>query len=341
MKHASFRWMVLLVGVLAMTQAGCRPSSPKWSEDYAGEMKKAAAEGSLVLVLVDGPGWNAPSDELHRGVLRAPEFIDFVKENHLRLVEAVIPNPRGKGVKQDEANRLQEIIVKSGVHGYPTLALFDSAGYAFVSFSSTDLKQVISTLRSGVEQQNKFAETMAEAETLQGDERVQKLMSARELLPEERRDAYPGLIDTIIKNDPEDKTGFQKRIADAQQFQEQMTLFNKQLAEQLGDVSKLKPQESLKMWRESVLELLKKDVWAPMVRQFIYQSIVVSYFRENKPKEALPYLLKAADAYPESPQSEIMRREYDRLTAELEKESAEREVPARSAESPAEQPDVQ
>ena len=338
MKHAFFRWMALLAGALAMTQTGCKPASPKWSEDYAGEMKKAAAEGSLVLVLVDGPGWNAPSDELHRGVLKAPEFIDFVKEHRLRLVEAVIPNPRGKGVKPDVANRLQEIIVKSGVRRYPTLALADSTGYPFVSFSSTDLKQVISTLRSGVEQRKKFAAKMAEAASWQGDERVQRLMSARELLPEDRRDAYPGLIDAIIKSDPQDKTGFQKRIADAQQFQEQMTLFNKQLAEQLGDVSKLKPQESMKMWRESVLELLKEDTWAPMVRQFIYQSIVVSYFQENKPKEALPYLLKAADAYPESPQSEIMRREYERLTAELEKGNAETKTPAESTESSVEPP---
>ncbi len=328
-----------LVLVLTVVLVGCGPDGPKWSEDYAGELKKATEDHGLVLVLLDGPGWNKPSNELHRNVLKTPEFTDFVKKNQLHLVEVVIPDPRGKGVKPAEADRLQEIIMRYNVRAYPTLALADGTGFPFVSFSSTDPKQVVSTLNRAVQKQKDFSAKMEEAETAQGDKRLELLMQAREMLPEERRDAYPGLIDTIIKNDPEDKSGFQKRIAETKQIQEQSKLFNEKLAEKLGDVAKLSRGEAVQRLRAEILELLKDDSWLPVIRQYFYQVMVVSYLQENKLKEALPYLQQAADANPQSPEAEILRREYKRLSAEAaKKEQASKEdTSAPAKERPAAQ----
>lgn len=317
--HMKYAICELLALVLTTVFVGCGPDGPKWSEDYAGELKKAAEDHGLMLVLLDGPGWNKPSDELHRNVLKKPEFTDLVKKNQLRLVEVVIPDPRGKGVKPAEADRLQEIVMRYHVHAYPTLALADGTGFPFVSFSSTDLKQVVSTLNQAVQKQKDFSAKMAEAETAQGGKRLELLMQAREVLPEERRDAYPRLIDTIIKNDPEDKAGFRKRIAETKQIQEQSKLFNEKLTEKLGDVAKLSREEAVQRLRAGVLELLKDDSWPPVIRQYFYQVMVVSYLQENKLKEALPYLQQAVDANPQSPEAEILRREYKRLSAESAK----------------------
>ncbi len=319
MAHKKDRWAWVLV--LAAVLTGCERKA-EWSEDYAGVMMEIAVQNNLALVLIDGPGWNKPSEQLRRTLFSTAEFNHFVRQNNLRLIEAAIPNPRGKGVSPKRADELEKVIVQYGVEELPTVALSDSAGFAYAVAKGADSEKVMKTLREGLKFRKEFADQLAKADKEQGYERAQLLMHAREMLPTNWQDKYPGLNDAIIKSDPEDKTGLQQLLNNRRMVREQVEEVEKETSKRLGDLKGVTRLEALHRLRDVMIQLSGEKTWLPEVQCYIYKVTAACFLRERRISEGITYLQKAEEIYPDSPEVETLRREIERwekAMRELEK----------------------
>ncbi len=310
MKHSVYTWVT--IAALALAVAGCERKS-EWSVDYDGTMKEVAAQDGLALVLVDGPGWNAPSVQLSRNLLKSQEFREFVRENRIRLIEVAIPDPRGRGVSPKRAEELDKVVLRYDVHGLPHLALSDSAGFSYAVVNETNAREGMRVLREGMEFRRAFETKLTAAKAAQGDERVGLLMQAREMLPENWRTKYPGLDDAIIESDPEDKTGLKGMRDRRQLFRDQLEELNKEADKRMGDLKGVPQPEALQRLSTALIQLSREKTWLPEVQYRIFKTIAICFLSEKRIGEAQIWLQKAVDADPESPDAENLRKEIVRL----------------------------
>ncbi len=320
MKKSTGRWLALAAVALASVQMSCGPGEVKWSLDYKQEMKQVAAEKSMALILVDGPGWNKPSDNLRKNLLQSEEFAQFVQSNRLHTVEAIVSDPSKRGVTPAVAEILQSLFQNYNVQGFPTLVLTDETGFAFGTVEGDDAGKVMQVLRDGIELRNHFVTKLKEARAAQGEQRSILLMQARELLPEGKRDAYPGLNEEIMANDPRDVTGLHKVLARRDLLKNQFKLLNTRMVEYVGDITKLKPQEVAVRLREVIKKLLEEEQWLPEVRQYMCGALMTSYLHEKDMPEALHWGKEAIAAAPNSDRATALKSSVERIQAELAKE---------------------
>ncbi len=327
MNKSTSRWLAAAAVALAIVQVSCGPKEVKWSLDYKQEMKQVAAEKSMALILVDGPGWNKPSDNLRKNLLQSKDFAQFVQSNKLHTVEAIVSDPSKRGVTPAVADILQSFFQNYSVQGLPTLVLTDETGYAFCTVEGDDAEKVMRVLRDGVRLRNLFVTKLKEARDAQGEQRGILLMQARELLPEKTRDAYPGLNEEILTNDSRDVTGLHKILARRDLHKSQLKLVNTKVAEHVGDATKLKPQEVATRLREVIKKLLEDDQWLPEVRQYMCEVLMTSYLYEQNMPEVLHWGKEAVAAAPDSDRAAALKTSIERIQEELAKK-APTEVPA-------------
>lgn len=311
-KHMS-GWTTILALMLSAVQVSCGPAEVRWSLDYNQVMKQIAAEHGMALLLIDGPDWNKPSKELRQNLLQTKEFAQFVQDNNIYTVEAVISDPTKRGVTPAVAEILQGIFMRYGVQSIPALVLIDETGLPFCKIEGGDADKAVQTLRKTVNLRYTFINKLREARSSQGEQRAILLMQARNLLPQNLRDVYPKLNEEILANDPRDATGLKRIIARRDLLRSQFTSVNSKAKEYIGDPAKLQPKDAASRLRDAINKLLADEQWLPEVRQYMYEVLMTSYLAEGNVSEAINYLKEAIDAAPDTDQANALRKRLEAM----------------------------
>lgn len=307
-------------GVCIVSQAF---AADGWGTDFNAGLATAAAEGRTMLVEFTGSDWCPPCMQLRGKILPTQAFKDFAEQNKLVLVELDFPRAQGKVTPEEEAVR-NELAEKYRVEGFPTMLVTDGKGvpYAKVVGSAMNADAYIDRLRTALEIKAAFEAKLAAAAELTGVESAKAKVEALNLLDEETRLLHTELIADILKNDPEDLTGYRKATAEKELFEKQIGELSRIVEESLSSASSAQGEEAAMKGfiasRQKLLEMAERDDLLPRVRLICYGVVVETYLEEKDIPHALEYVDKAIAAAPDSEEAKELqdaRKQIEQLSA--------------------------
>ncbi|HVJ45103.1 MAG TPA: thioredoxin family protein [Luteolibacter sp.] len=204
-----------------------------WTTDYEAAKKEAASSKKSLLIDFTGSDWCGWCIKLNDEVFKHDTFKNGVKDKFV-LLELDFPNDKSK---QTEAVQKQnaELSKKYGIEGFPTILLTDEEGRPFAStgYEAGGPAEYVKHLDGLLEKRKTRDEGFAAASKLEGPAKAKALVGVLESM--ELSDGtvagfYGSTIDDIKKSDPEDSSGFAKKMAE----KERMSKFDAELNE-LGE----------------------------------------------------------------------------------------------------------
>jgi thioredoxin-related protein len=105
-------------GAAAAAKAG-------WFTSYELAQKEAQAKNRLLLMDFTGSDWCGWCIALDKEVFSKPEFKDYANKN---LVLLELDFPRRKQMPPETVRQNEQLLMKYGIQGFPTVVVFDSAG---------------------------------------------------------------------------------------------------------------------------------------------------------------------------------------------------------------------
>lgn len=179
-----------------------------WMHDFEAAKKKAAAEKKDLLVDFTGSDWCGWCIKLNEEVFQHDPFKKGIADNYI-LVE--LDYPRDKS-KMDEATIAQneKLQTSYSVQGFPTILLMDAEGrpYAQTGYQKGGPEAYVKHLADLQESKKDRDEALAAAEKAEGVEKAKALFAVLQSIPAGQEAHYGSITEEIIKNDPEDVTGF-------------------------------------------------------------------------------------------------------------------------------------
>ena len=151
-------------------------------------------------------------------------------------------------------------------------------------------------LEAAGETRRKLKEAVAAALPLKGKEKLEQLVKALNVLPEDLQPFQKELIAEIAVLDPEDKYGFAKKSEKAAAMEKQRLMWEQFCQKYSGRLS----AEELRAAREEALNMLEKKDMLPPIRLKIAKYISDGYALERNFPKVLEYLEIARKADPES-----------------------------------------
>ena len=100
-------------------------AKPGWFTSYELAQKEAQAKNRLLLMDFTGSDWCGWCIALDKEVFSKPEFKDYANKN---LVLLELDFPRMKRMPPETAKQNEQLLLKYGIQGFPTVVVFDSAG---------------------------------------------------------------------------------------------------------------------------------------------------------------------------------------------------------------------
>jgi thioredoxin-related protein len=100
-------------------------AKPGWLTNYEQAQKEAQAEHKLLLMDFTGSDWCGWCIMLDKEVFSKPEFKEYASK-HLVLLE--LDFPRMKRMPPETAKQNEQLAMKYGIQGFPTVVVFDSSG---------------------------------------------------------------------------------------------------------------------------------------------------------------------------------------------------------------------
>jgi thioredoxin-related protein len=178
-----------------------------WMHDIEAAKKKAAAENKDLFIDFTGSDWCGWCIKLNEEVFQHDPFKKGIADDFI-LVELDYPRDKSKLSKETIAQN-EMLREKYQIQGYPTILLTDADGqpYAKTGYQKGGPESYVKHL--GELQKSREARDVAfkKALTLDGVEKAMGLYSGLEEVPEDYRRLYSKVIEDILENDPEDKTG--------------------------------------------------------------------------------------------------------------------------------------
>ena len=181
-----------------------------WGTDYEAALAQAEKQGKAVLVDFTGSDWCGYCMRLRAEVLDNPAFAAWA-EAHFVLLEVDVPHNPKFDQKLLEKNK--SLCAKYGIDGYPTVLVLDAKGRPLGGLFGyeSDPLHVRSILEPGLQ----AAQFVKSAESLEGVAKLEALLTAWRLLPEELHSQNKELQAEIMAIDTHDKSGL-KALADAE-----------------------------------------------------------------------------------------------------------------------------
>ena len=178
-----------------------------WMHDIEAAKKKAAAENKDLFIDFTGSDWCGWCIKLNEEVFQHDPFKKGIADDFI-LVELDYPRDKSKLSKETIAQN-EMLREKYQIQGYPTILLTDADGrpYAKTGYQKGGPESYVKHL--GELQKSREARDVAfkKAMTLDGVEKAMGLYAGLKEVPEDYQRLYSKVIEDIIENDPEDKTG--------------------------------------------------------------------------------------------------------------------------------------
>tara|TARA_B100001059_G_scaffold42450_1_gene34243 strand:- start:12327 stop:13253 length:927 start_codon:yes stop_codon:yes gene_type:complete len=178
-----------------------------WMHDIEAAKKKAAAENKDLFIDFTGSDWCGWCIKLNEEVFQHDPFKKGIADDFI-LVELDYPRDKSKLSKETIAQN-EMLREKYQIQGYPTILLTDADGrpYAKTGYQKGGPESYVKHLGELQKSRESRDEAFKKAKTLDGVEKAMGLYAGLKEVPEDYRRLYSKVIEDIIENDPEDKTG--------------------------------------------------------------------------------------------------------------------------------------
>lgn len=139
-------------------------------------------------------------------------FVKYAADHQFVLLELDFPKAAGK-MPPEQLKFHEELMRRYGVSSFPSVLLMEGNGapYAKIVGATRTPEEYLKKLEAAGETRRKLKETVAAAQPLKGKEKLEQLVKALNVLPEDLQPFQKGLIAEISALDPEDKYGFAKK----------------------------------------------------------------------------------------------------------------------------------
>ena len=287
-----------VLGVLSLASAVVCSASPVWETDWSKALEKAGKSGQPVLVDFTGSDWCPGCIYLRKNIFDTDAFAKYAEDNNFVLVELDFPRTEGK-MPPEQLKFHEELMRRYGISVFPSVLLMEGNGapYAKIVGPSRTAEEYLKKLAAAGETRLKLKEAVAAARALEGKEKLEKLVQAIKLLPEDLQPYQKELIAEISALDPEDKYGFAGKAEKAVTLAAQRLMMEQFYKKHAGPFS----AEKVRAGQEEALQMLEKRDLLPAIRLEIAKYVSDGYALERNYPKALEYLNMARDADPESP----------------------------------------
>ena len=287
-----------VLGVLSLASAVVCSASPVWETDWSKALEKAGKSGQPVLVDFTGSDWCPGCIYLRKNIFDTDAFAKYAGDNNFMLVELDFPRTEGK-MPPEQLKFHEELMRRYGISVFPSVLMMEGNGapYAKIVGPSRTVEEYLKKLAAAGETRLKLKEAVAAARALEGKEKLEKLMQAIKLLPEDLQPYQKELIAEISALDPEDKYGFAGKAEKAVTLAAQRLMMEQFYKKHAGPFS----AEKIRAGQEEALQMLEKRDLLPAIRLEIAKYVSDGYALERNYPKALEYLNMARDADPESP----------------------------------------
>ena len=287
-----------VLGVLSLASAVVCSASPVWETDWSKALEKAGKSGQPVLVDFTGSDWCPGCIYLRKNIFDTDAFAKYAEDNNFVLVELDFPRTEGK-MPPEQLKFHEELMRRYGISVFPSVLMMEGNGapYAKIVGPSRTVEEYLKKLEAAGETRLKLKEAVAAARALEGKEKLEKLVQAIKLLPEDLQPYQKELIAEISALDPEDKYGFAGKAEKAVTLAAQRLMMEQFYKKHAGPFS----AEKVRAGQEEALQMLEKRDLLPAIRLEIAKYVSDGYALERNYPKALEYLNMARDADPESP----------------------------------------
>ena len=287
-----------VLGVLSLASAVVCSASPVWETDWSKALEKAGKSGQPVLVDFTGSDWCPGCIYLRKNIFDTDAFAKYAEDNNFMLVELDFPRTEGK-MPPEQLKFHEELMRRYGISVFPSVLLMEGNGapYAKIVGPSRTAEEYWRKLAAAGETRLKLKEAVAAARALEGKEKLEKLVQAIKLLPEDLQPYQKELIAEISALDPEDKYGFAGKAEKAVTLAAQRLMMEQFYKKHAGPFS----AEKVRAGQEEALQMLEKRDLLPAIRLEIAKYVSDGYALERNYPKALEYLNMARAADPESP----------------------------------------
>lgn len=287
-----------VLGVLSLASAVVCSASPVWETDWSKALEKAGKSGQPVLVDFTGSDWCPGCIYLRKNIFDTDAFAKYAEDNNFVLVELDFPRTEGK-MPPEQLKFHEGLMRRYGISVFPSVLMMEGNGapYAKIVGPSRTVEEYLKKLAAAGETRLKLKEAVAAARALEGKEKLEKLVQAIKLLPEDLQPYQKELIAEISALDPEDKYGFAGKAEKAVTLAAQRLMMEQFYKKHAGPFS----AEKIRAGQEEALQMLEKRDLLPAIRLEIAKYVSDGYALERNYPKALEYLNMARDADPESP----------------------------------------
>lgn len=287
-----------VLGILSLASAVICSASPVWETDWNKALEKAGKSGQPVLVDFTGSDWCPGCIYLRKNIFDTDAFAKYAEDNNFVLVELDFPRTEGK-MPPEQLKFHEELMRRYGISVFPSVLMMEGNGapYAKIVGPSRTVEEYLKKLAAAGETRLKLKEAVAAARALEGKEKLEKLVQAIKLLPEDLQPYQKELIAEISALDPEDKYGFAGKAEKAVTLAAQRLMMEQFYKKHAGPFS----AEKIRAGQEEALQMLEKRDLLPAIRLEIAKYVSDGYALERNYPKALEYLNMARDADPESP----------------------------------------
>lgn len=282
-----------------------------WTSDFKAAKMKAAEEKKSLLIDFTGSDWCGWCIKLNKEVFDHAPFKDGVKDKFV-LVELDFPRDTSK-VTEEVMAQNQELKSEYSVRGFPTILLTDEEGKPFAStgYQKGGPEAYVTHLNELLTIREKRDAAFAEADKAKGVEKAKALIAAMDLIAVDEdliATFYKDKLDAIKAADPNDETGYVKKMESKQKF-----------ADLMAQINELGGNKDFEGALKAINEALAAESFDAQLKQQTLVFQAITYMRLNKPEDTIKSLDAAKAVDPESEMAEQIDEMKKQVEASVKK----------------------